>query len=223
MFKTSLLKLEIQNYKFLIKAQSKEYVCGLTESTTWLVFPGFETCFHFGCNLMLITALRKAPAPGQWCSSLLTSAILLEPYLGGKKEQVIWFYVLLLCLENLGAGDMQKKRKHWILSWHLLVLGSAIPSFFSDKICFRTFCSILEQIAIVIAIWKYCYSFWTNTFYMQINPPHQHHVKPFLLLSTGILPVLLSSFNGSVPKKEDDPPVHSQLSSQRSPGAYVCA
>lgn len=37
---------------------------------------------------------------------------------------------------------------------------------------------------------------------MQIIPPHPHHIKPFLLLSTGILPVLLCSFNGSVQKNE---------------------
>lgn len=37
---------------------------------------------------------------------------------------------------------------------------------------------------------------------MQIIPQHLHHIKPFLLLSTGILPVSLWSFNGSVQKKE---------------------
>lgn len=37
---------------------------------------------------------------------------------------------------------------------------------------------------------------------MQIIPPHLHHIKSFLLLSTGILPVLLCSFNGPVQKNE---------------------
>lgn len=72
--------------------------------------------------------------------------------------------MLLLCLESLTAGDTQEKRKHWILNWHLLVLGSAIPSFLSEIICFRIFCSILEQGALITAIWKYCYKFWNKHF-----------------------------------------------------------